>query len=40
MVLMLGMGFGVFCVVVVFLGDLKGDRYHRRCKEWLRSNGP
>jgi len=40
MVLMVGMGFSVFCAVVIFFGDLKGDRYHRKCQAWLRENAP
>jgi len=34
----LGIGFAAFCAGIVFFGDMKGDRYSRRCKEWLRNN--
>ena len=38
MALMMTMGLGVFCALVVLFGDIKGDRHHRQCKAWIESN--
>ena len=38
MLMVTGVGVAMFCGVVILFGDMKGDRYHRKCVDWIRNH--